>query len=478
MSKPRSAQDAESESHSVGDGAAKEATPARSTHRLFLALLFVAAMLVGLVFQTPIAARIMQLVPDPNAGREVLYWQSPMDSSVRSDKPGKSPMGMDLVPVYADEESATGPVMIQPEIQESEHTTVVVQKGPLIRSLETVSTVTFAEPLIGDVTLKMEGWMEKLYVDYEGQAVNKGDPLVDVYAPDLFAAEEEFLISLKYEKNVGTSQTSDVKTNTEAARTKLQYLDMTDEQIDELARKGVVQKTLTYYSPFSGIVVEKKAFQGKAIPAGRLLYRIADLSKVWVNVFVYENQIHCVYEGQKATLTLSELPDRTFEGTVVFVYPYLEPKSRTVKVRLEFENPDLKLMPDMFGRVKLEPHSMGEGLSVDQRVVMQTGKRDLVYIALQENRFESREIRTGMELDGGMIEVLSGLEAGERVVASPNFLLDSESRIRLMNRKFRDPPMPERDGAQRGTMPGMLKHSTNPSTSEAKNKTMQGSDSR
>jgi len=368
--------------------------------------------------------------------------------------------------------------MIQPEIQESEHTTVVVEAGPMIRSLETVSTVTFAEPLIGDVTLKMEGWMERLYVDYEGQTVTKGDPLVDVYAPDLFAAEEEFLISLKYAETAGASQTADAANNVQSARVKLLYLDMTNEQIDALARKGVVQETLTYYSPFSGIVVEKKVFEGKAIPAGHLLYRIADLSKVWVNVFVYENQIHCVYEGQKATLTLSELPDRRFEGTVVFVYPYLDPKSRTIKVRLEFENPDLMLMPDMFGRVKLEPHTMGQGLSVQRTAVMQTGKRNLVYIALPDNRFEPREIRTGMVLDGGKVEVLSGLEAGERVVTSPNFLLDSESRIRLMNRKFRALPMPERDNAQHGTMPGMLEHSMSPSTNETKGKAMQGSDRR
>ncbi|QDU74546.1 Cation efflux system protein CusB precursor [Bremerella volcania] len=430
--------------------------PARSsTHRTAMYLVFGIALFVGLLFEAIIVGAVKRILPDPNANREILYWQSPMDPSIRSDKPGKTAMGMDLVPVYADVEPSNGPVMIRPEIEESEHAIVTVERGPLVRSLESVSTVTFAEPLIGDVTLKMEGWLEELHVDYEGQTVKKGDALFDVYAPALFAAEEEFLTSLAYLKNPATSRTRFAEENVKSARQKLRYLDMTDKQIDELARKGVVQKTLTFYSPISGIVIEKKAFEGKSIPAGQLLYRIADLSKVWVNVSIYENQIHCVYKGQGATLTLSELPGRTFSGKVVYVYPYLDPKSRTVKVRLEFDNPNLLLMPDMFGRVKLEPHRMGQGLRIPQTAVMQTGMRNLVYVALPENRFEDREVRTGMELDGDLLEVLGGLKAGERIVASPNFLMDSESRIRLMNRKFAAPPMPTPGEAHQHKMPGM-----------------------
>ncbi len=405
-----------------------------------------------------------------------------MDPGIRSDKPGKTPMGMELVPVYADEEPAKGPAIISPELQESEHTTTLVENGPLVRSLETLSTVSFAEPLIGEVTLKVEAWLEKLHVDYEGQTVKKGDPLFDVYAPALFAAEEEFLISLQYSQDPEKSTTLDAQENLAASRVKLRYLDMTDEQIDRLAEKGVVQKTVTYYSPFSGIVIEKKAFEGKAVPAGKTLYRIADLSKIWVNLFIYENQIHCVYEGQEATITLSELPGRVFRGKIVFIYPYLDPKSRTVKVRLEFENPDLLLMPDMFGRVQLEPHHMGDGLKVAESAVMQTGKRSLVYVALAGNRFEAREIRTGMELDHGMVEVLSGLKEGERVVAAPEFLLDSESRIRLIDRKFLPLPKFKRNGAatpdMNATMPEMKGRSKNSSNGKAKNAAPHGSESR
>ncbi len=474
MSEPQSTPDAGSERQPTDAGVRAGATVRRFVRRLILTLLFLIAAVVGVIFQVPIANRVRGLVPDPNARRRILYWQSPMDPDVRSDKPGKTPMGMKLVPVYADEGPAKKPVVIHPEIQEREFSTVLVEKGPLVRSLETVSTVTFAEPLVGDVTLKMQGWLEKLYVDYEGQTVKKGDPLFDVYAPDLLAAEGEFLTGMKYAKNDRTSRTDSAVDNLQSTRVKLRYLDMTDEQIDQLARKGVIQRTLTYYSPYSGIVVKKEAFAGKAIPAGQLLYRIADLSKVWVDVFVYENQIHCVYEGQEATLTLPELPDRTFPGKVSYIYPYLEPKSRTVKVRLEFANPDLLLMPDMFGRVKLQLHRMGEGLSVPRTAVMQTGIRTLVYIALAGDRFEPREIRTGMELDGNKLEVLGGLEAGDRVVASPDFLLDSESRVRLVNRKFR-PPTAERDDSRHASMPEMKASPMHTSASGTKDETQHDS---
>ncbi len=426
--------------------------------RLVLTAAFLAALLVGLIWQDRVASIVRRAIPDPNRGRRILYWRSPMDPSIRSDSPGKTPMGMDLVPVYADEGPPPQPVTVDPEIQEQEYTIAVVRHGPLVRSLSTIGTVTFAEPLVGDVTLKFEGWLDKLYADYEGQSIQRGDPLFEVYSPALIAAEEEFLIAQKFAKGDGTTRTLNAADNLRSARVKLRYLDMTDEQIDELAKQGTVQKTLTYHSPFSGIIVEKHAFAGTAIPGGKLLYRIADLSRVWINVFVYENQIHCVHEGQGATLTLSELPGRQFKGKVTFVYPYLDPKSRTAQVRLEFDNPDLALMPDMFGHIRLEPHKMGEGISIPRWAVMETGKRSLVYVVREDNRFEPREVRTGMELDDDYLEILSGLQPGERVVLNPDFLMDSESRIRLINRKFVRPPK-LRDGSSRHqAMPGMSAH--------------------
>jgi RND family efflux transporter MFP subunit len=233
---------------------------------------------------------------------------------------------------------------------------------------------------------------------------------------------------------------NDAQKNVEAARRRLQLWDVSDAQIDGLARSGKVRKSLTFYSPCSGIVVRKNAFEGAYAPAGRLLYRVADLSKVWVYLFAYQNQIHCVYLGQGATLRLPNLPGRTFEGKVIYIYPYLDPKNRAVKVRLEFDNPHLLLKPGMYADVRLEPHRMGIGIKIPQSAILQTGQRSLVYLSEPGNKFRAREITTGMESDGGMMIVLSGLEAGQRIVAAPSFLMDSESRLRAVDLRFGPAP--------------------------------------
>ena len=449
------AEDPDAEDSVAGEPVPEAEGRAERVSRIVTWSVFLAALAAGAIFQRTLASVARRAIPDPNSGRKILYWRSPMDPSVRSDSPGKTAMGMELVPVYADEGPPPAPVTVAPEIQEREYATAVVRQGPLVRSLSTIGTVAFAEPLVGDVTLKFEGWLEKLYADYEGQSINKGDPLFDVYAPALIAAEQEFLIAKKFAAGQTTTRTLNAADNLKSARIKLRYLDMTDAQIDALAKRGSVAKTLTYHSPFSGVIVKKNAFAGTAVPSGTLLYRIADLSRVWVHVFVYENQIHCVHEGQGATLRLPELPGREFKGRVTFVYPYLDPKSRTAQVRLEFDNPDLALMPDMFGNVQLEPHVMGEGLSVPRSAIMVTGKRSLVYVAHPGNRFESREVRTGMELDGDQVEILSGLKPNERVVVTPDLLMDSESRIRSINRKFRPPRPPRSKTSPQKAMSGM-----------------------
>ena len=209
--------------------------------------------------------------------------------------------------------------------------------------------------------------------------------------------------------------------NVNMARQRLRFWDVTDQQIDELAQTGKVRKSLTFYSPFDGIVVEKHAFEGKFLPAGQLLYRVADLSKVWAYVFVYQNQIHCVYEGQGATLRLANLPGHTFQGKVVYIYPYLDPKNRAVKVRLEFDNPDLVLKPGMFADILLEPHKMGTGIKIPHTAILQTGERSLVYLSEPGNKFQAQEVTTGMELDGGMTAVLTGLKEGQQHRRGPQF---------------------------------------------------------
>ena len=285
------------------------------------------------------------------------------------------------------------PIVIDPVVTEMDYATVPVEKGPLVRTIHTIGTIDYVEPLVGDVTLKINGWLEKLYVDYEGQPVHRGDPMFDLYSPDLVSTQQDFLISLQALQQARETNNAEVvasaQQNVSTARQRLRFWDVSDQQIDELARTGKTKKTITFYSPFEGIAVEKHAFAGKYMQAGQLLYRIADLSKVWVYVFVYQNQIHCTFEGQKATLHLANLPDREFHGKVIYIYPYLDPKNRAAKVRLEFENPDLLLKPGMYASVALEPHRMGIGIKIPQTAILQTGVRSLVYLSEPGNKFHA-----------------------------------------------------------------------------------------
>lgn len=416
--------------------------------RLLACGVFLLAVTLGLIFHEPIGRQLAKLIPPPQPSGRVLYWVSPHDPTFRSDKPGKDAMGMDLVPVYAGQKLHRAPHVIDPVLQEDEVITAAVEKGSLVRTINSVGTVTYAEPLIGDVTLKVDGWLERLHVDYLGQPVRKGDPLFEVYSPQLIASLEDYLISLEAltasESGAGPDARQAAQQNVESARQRLHYMDLTDQQIDEVARARKVPKTMTFYSPFDGIVTRKMVFDGQYMKAGSMLYRIADLSKVWAYFYIYQNEIHCVYEGQGATMTLANLPGYQFQGKVVYVYPYLEPRIRAVKVRVEFDNPELLLKPDMFVQVELEPHHMGVGLKLPQQAILDTGTRQLVYVALPENKFRAREVTTGIELDEGYLEILSGLAEGERVVTSGQFLLDSESRLRLVDRKFEEPSSREK----------------------------------
>jgi len=451
------------ESERLARSAAARPAVSGQIGRWLLWLTFAAATLAGLLFQSHILRGIQNLIPSNETGRQVLYWASPHDPSVRSDKPGKTAMGMDLVPVYADQTSQE-PVVIDATLIEREVTTALVQHGPRVRTIETIGTIGYAEPRIIDVTLKVDAWIEKLHVNYKGQSVRNGDPLFEVYSPDLVTTQEELLISaavLKQDRDRELrGALAQDEENLEAAKQRLRYVDVTDKQIDLLISRGKVPKTLTFSSPADGIVTEKEAVEGSFVRAGELLYRIADLSVVWADVYVYPNQIHCVYDGQQATLKLPNLSGQSFQGKVVYVYPYLQPENRTVKVRLEFQNPELLLKPGMFAQVQLEPHRMGEGVNVLEQAVMHTGRRDLAYVALPGNKFEAREVMLGMELDGGMVEVLGGLRGGERVVTSEEFLMDSDSRLRSINLRFESVPVRDTKKAksephQHEMMPGM-----------------------
>lgn len=369
--------------------------------------------------------------------RRILYWRAPMDPNYVSDRPGKSPMGMDLVPVYADEEeAAAGPtVTVSPVIvQNMGIRTTRVRRGPLVRTIRTIGRVDYNERTLTFVDTKFEGWIEKLHVAETGMVVRRGDPLFDVYSPQLYATQEEYLAAVRnlavLSESSLPSAREEARRLLEAAEVKLRYFDITEEQIAALREQGRPSKTMTLYAPASGIVTEKMALQGMYVRPGMRLYTIADLSRVWTYVDIYEYELPWVRVGQRARMTLPYIPGVEFIGEVVYIYPYLEQKARVVRVRLEFDNPDWQLKPDMYADVTLESTLDRHALLIPREAYIDSGQRQIVFVVRGRGRFEPREIQVGVETEEGLVEVLAGLAEGEEIVVSGQFLLDAESRLR------------------------------------------------
>jgi RND family efflux transporter MFP subunit len=373
-----------------------------------------------------------------HAERKVLYWYDGMNPAFRSDKPGKAPDGMDLLPMYADgggsaESMPAGTVKISAIKQQLIGVrTETVKRGPLSRTIRAVAQVQMDETKIARIHVKIAGWVEKVNVDFIGKLVRKGEPLFSLYSPDLVATQQEYLIARRAEKDLGTSPFAEVSRGSEtllqAARERLLLWDMSEEQIRNLDDTGQVSRTTTMYSPIDGFVLKREVFERTYITPETELYEIADFSTVWVNAEVYEYELPYVRLGQPARMSLSYFPGKTYAGRVVYINPTVDPTTRTVKVRLEFPNPDFQLKPDMFADVQLEI-SYGTQTVVPQEAVLDSGSEQIVFVALQNGYFEPRKVEVGPRL-GDRIVILSGLKTGEAVVASGNFLIDSESRLK------------------------------------------------
>ncbi|HHP7236619.1 MAG TPA: efflux RND transporter periplasmic adaptor subunit [Desulfobacterales bacterium] len=375
---------------------------------------------------------------DPKTGKKIKYWVAPMDPTYIRDKPGKSPMGMDLVPVYEEEggeKEPTSTIRIDPvTIQNMGVRLGQVERRPLTKTIRTVGFVTYDERSIYTVNTKFDGWIEKIHVNFEGESVRSGQPLFEIYSPDLVTAQEEFLLARRQFMTARDSEYAMVRQGArrlyEASRKRLQYWDLTDKQIDRIEQTGEVRKTLTVYSPASGVVTKKNAFAGHYVKAGEHQYEIADLSIVWVDVDVYEFELPWVREGMPAEMELSYLPGRRFTGKVLYIYPFLDTDTRTAKLRLQFSNPQRELKPGMYATVYLESKVAENALVVPQEAVIHSGIRDIVFVALGKGRFQPREVQLGVEGSRDDYQVLGGVEEGERIVVSAQFLLDSESRLR------------------------------------------------
>ncbi|HEX8110493.1 MAG TPA: efflux RND transporter periplasmic adaptor subunit, partial [Kofleriaceae bacterium] len=375
--------------------------------------------------------------------RKVAFYRSPMDPRQTSPAPRKDAMGMDYVPVYEDE--VAGPavdglaaVEIDPVRQQliGLKTTEVVW-GDVGGAWRTVGRVAIDETRVRHVNLKVAGFVERIYIDFVGKKVRRGDPLFSIYSPELLAAQEEYLLALRTRTAlargtggapVGAPAADDGEVLVAAARRKLALWDVPGEEIERIARTGEPSKTLTLYSPVAGVVTRKDVVEGMKLDAGAMPYEIVDLSSLWVLADVYESELRFVREGMPATLKLHAFPNREFTGQVVFIDPLLNPQTRTVKLRLTFANPDGELRPEMFGEVVLRgaPH---QGLRIPPDAIIDSGIDKVVFVAVGEGKFAPRKVRLG-EADGAHVEVITGLAQGERVVSRANFLIDSESRLR------------------------------------------------
>jgi len=372
-----------------------------------------------------------------SAERKILYWYDPMHPQYKTDKPGTAPdCGMDLVPKYADEQTvnmASGAVMISAAKQQLIGVrTIEVKREILVREVRTTAQITADETKIAHVHVKINGFIEQVFVDYIGQMVKKGQPLFTIYSPDLVSTQEEYLIAKRGQKALGTSPFAEVAQGSQSllrsTRERLKLWDISDDQIKKLDETGEVSRTLTFYSPITGFVTDRKAFPQTSVTPDTELYTVSDFSTVWVNADVFEYEAPFVKVGQHAEMQLSYYPGKTWNGHVSFIYPTVDPTTRTVKVRMEFPNPDFTLKPQMFADVDLKIN-YGNQIIVPQEAVLDSGKEQRVFVAKGDGYFEPHAVTTGAKLDGKVV-VLSGLKTGETVVSSGNFLVDSESRLK------------------------------------------------
>jgi Cu(I)/Ag(I) efflux system membrane fusion protein len=331
------------------------------------------------------------------------------------------------------EEVAPGTVQISPERQQLIGVRFgTVEMRPLEKVIRTVGRIDYDEKRIVTVSLKIGGWIEDLYVDFTGKYVRKGEPLLTIYSPELVSTQEEYLLALKAKESLTRSPFPEVAGSgdslAESARRRLKLWDITDEEIRKLEESGKSKKTLTLYAPFSGFVLEKSAYKGMNVMPGIALYKLADLSVIWLYADIYEYELPFIRLGQDASIQLSYIPGETFRGKVIYIYPSLNSETRTAKVRFEFPNPREKLKPEMYANVEIKVY-LGQKLAVPEGAVIDTGLRQMAIVDKGSGYFEPREIKLGAKVED-YYEVIKGLKAGERVVTSANFLIDSESHLK------------------------------------------------
>ena len=354
------------------------------------------------------------------AEREVLYWVAPMDANYRRDEPGKSPMGMDLVPVYADEvDGQPGVVKIDPTIVNNLGVrTVLAERGELSRRIETVGYVGYDEDTVQHVHTRVDGWIEKLVTKASGDPVEKGQLLFELYSPTLVNAQEEYLVALR----------SSNKLLLKASRERLASLGVTSSEIARLDKERKIRRLVRVYAETDGVIAHLGVREGIFVTPATEIMSVAKLDTIWVIAEVFERQAAWVEAGQSAKVELDYLPGEIWDGTVDYVYPELDPKTRTLKVRLRFDNQSESLQPNMFARVTILGEGFGNVVHIPREALIRGGSVNRVVLALPEGRFRSQPVKVGIE-SGDRIAIREGISAGDLIVASGQFLIDSESNI-------------------------------------------------
>ena len=381
----------------------------------------ISGALVGGVLMYSFGGGTSNSDPMASTKKEPLYWVAPMDPNYRRDKPGKSPMGMDLIPVYDEGEKSNdegpGTISISPDVINNLGVrTGLVERKPLHSEIVTVGYVKYDEDKLIHIHPRVSGWVEKLHVKAAGDPVIEGEPLYALYSPELVNAQEELVLALN-RKNARLIQ---------AAEDRLKALQIPEASIETLKRTLKIQQTVTFYAPQTGVVDNLNIREGFFVKPGTTMLSIGALDQVWVEAEIFERQAALVKSGDSVTMTLDYLPGKTWSGRVDYVYPTLDSKTRTVRLRLRFDNPDLALKPNMFAQVAVHSDSAEQLLVIPREALIRTGNQDRVVLVLGEGSFKSIAVKVGRE-NQDSIEVLEGLAEGERIVSSAQFLLDSES---------------------------------------------------
>ena len=375
---------------------------------------------------------------------EPLFYRHPMTPEVTSSVPAKDDMDMDFIPVFADfaggANDPPGTVRIDPiTVRNIGVRTAPAERRTLTRTLHTLGRIAYDEQRIARLHPKIEGWIEELYVETTGERIAEDHILLNVYSPQLVVTQQEYLLALRNQTTLNESPFPDIRQGAadlvESTLTRLRLMDVPEHQIMELAQSGDVQELLHIHSPATGIVINVGVREGQFVTPQTELYTVADLSTVWVLVDIFEDELPWVRVGDQARMTVAAAPGRVFEGQITFVYPYAESRTRTVKARMEFDNTDLLLKPDMFADVTILASPEFDAVAVPSEAVVRSGVRELVFVVRDPGKFEPREVRLGIG-SGGWTQILDGIEVGEEVVVSAQFLIDSESKLREATAKM------------------------------------------